>query len=126
MVRRVTILLVLTLVLVGLPLRAASATTTSVLNLPPGIAQQAQPYLDAMMERMQQMDMTPEQMQMMMADMQNIANELPPGIFLQILKWMPKLAMNDMLALHQQIHQGDLLNQPPGQILLLFQRFVGS
>ena len=72
----------------------------------------------AMMTHMQQMGLSlPEQMEMMMADMQMMADQLPPGIFLQILRLMSQLDMEDMMFLHQQIHMGDLLQQPPGQIL---------
>ena len=88
-----------------------------MLDLPPGIAAQAQPLLMAMMTHMQQMGLSLEQMEMMMADMQMMADQLPPGIFLQILRLMSQLDMEDMMFLHQQIHMGDLLQQPPGQIL---------
>ena len=70
----------------------------------------------AMMTHMQQMGLSLEQMEMMMADMQMMADQLPPG-FLQILRLMSQLDMEDMMFLHQQIHMGDLLQQPPGQIL---------
>lgn len=88
-----------------------------MLNLPPGIADQAQPLLVEMMAHMQQMGMSPEQMEMMMADMQMMADQLPPGIFLKLLELMLQLDMEEMMTLHQQIHQGALLQQPPGQIL---------
>ena len=58
------------------------------------------------------MGLSPEQMEMMMADMQMMADQLPPGIFLQILRLMSQLDMEDMMFLHQQIHMGDL-QQPP-------------
>ena len=83
-----------------------------LLDLPPGIAAQAQPLLMAMMTHMQQMGLSLEQMEMMMADMQMMADQLPPGIFLQILRLMSQLDMEDMMFLHQQIHMGDLLQQP--------------
>ena len=56
----------------------------------------------------------------MMADMQMMADQLPPGIFLQILRLMSQLDMEDMMFLHQQIHMGDLLQQPRSQILTLY------
>ena len=45
-----------------------------------------------------------------MADMQMMADQLPPGIFLQILRLMSQLDMEDMMFL-QQIHMGDLRPQ---------------
>lgn len=119
MIRRFSILLILVLALAGLP-SVAFADEMPALDLPPGIAMQAQPLIAAMMDRMQEAGMSHEQMHMMMADMQGMAAQLPPGIFLQILRLMPQLDMADMMTLHQAAHQGDLLQLPPGQIL----RFV--
>jgi hypothetical protein len=109
-------LFVLALVLASVG--SVSAQEMPTLKLPPGIAAQAQPLLEAMMAHMQQMDLSPEQMEMMMADMQMMVDQLPPGIFLQILRLMSQLGMEDMMFLHQQIHMGGLLQQPPGQILI--------
>jgi hypothetical protein len=117
MLRRMFVSTLLVLALVGVSVGSASAQEAAMINLPPGIAAQAQPLLEAMMAHMQQMGMSPEQMEMMMADMQTMAGQLPPGIFLQILQLMSQLDMEEMMMLHQQIHQGTLLQQPPGQIL---------
>lgn len=125
MIRKVSLLLILVLAIAGASTGIASAQTMPSLDLPPGIADQAQPYLEAMMAHMQQTDMNPEQMQMMMADMQAMVDQLPPGIFLQILQLMPELTMQEMMSLHQQLQQGDLLQQPPGQILLAVQALAG-
>lgn len=112
----------LALSLIGITAGATAAQVMPTLSLPPGIAAQAQPLLDQMMTQMQDMEMTTDQMNMMMADMQTMANQLPPGIFLQLLQLMPQLDMSEMLTLHQQVHEGNLLQQPPGQIL----RYVKS
>lgn len=117
MFRRMFFLSLLVLVLVLVSAGSVSAQEMSMLDLPPGIAAQAQPLLEAMMEHMQQMGTSPEQMEMMMADMQMMVDQLPPGIFLQLLRLMLQLDMEDMMFLHQQIHMGDLLQQSPGQIL---------
>ena len=114
MFRRISFMVVLSLVLAGFTAGVVSADAVSSLNLPPGIAKQAQPLIA---EMMQQMDMDHGQMHDMMAHMQTMADELPPGIFLQILELMLQIDMPDMMTLHQQMHQGDLLQQPPGQIL---------
>jgi hypothetical protein len=95
----------------------AAAQHAPTLDLPPGIARQAEPLLEDMLAHMQQMGMSAEQMMPMM---QALADQLPPGIFLQILQLAPSLAMPDMMLLHHSLHDGDLLQQPPGQIL----RFV--
>ena len=87
-----------------------------MLDLPPGIAAQAQPLLMAMMTHMQQMGLSLEQMEMMMADMQMMADQLPPGIFLQILRLMSQLDMEDMMFLHRDTH-GRPAAAAPGQIL---------
>ena len=92
-----------------------------MLNLPPGIAKQAQPLLEKMM---QQMDLSPEQMEMMMVDMQMMVEQLPPGIFLQLLRLMLQPEMEDMMMLHQEMHQGTLIQQTPGQILALVRGLV--
>ncbi len=118
MIRRITLIVVLGLILVSFTAGVVSADAMPHLNLPPGIAKQAQPLIAQMMDRMEQMGMSNEQMQMMMADMDAMVDELPPGIFLQLLQLMPRLDMADMMAVHQAMHQGDLLQQPPGQILI--------
>ncbi len=120
MLRKLTLALTALFLLAGASANLAYAASPPMLNLPPGIAAQAEPLLAAMMARMEQAGMTPEQMQQMMADMQAMVDALPPGIFLQILELMPQLDMQDMMTVHQQIHQGQLLEAPPGQIL----RFV--
>ncbi|MFQ5614838.1 MAG: hypothetical protein ACE5H9_22170 [Anaerolineae bacterium] len=125
MFRRFSMLFVLILTLTGLPVGVASAQDMPSLDLPPGIAAQAQPLLEAMMEQMQQSGMSHNQMQMMMVDMQAMADQLPPGVFLKILELMLQLDMADMISLHQQIHQDGLLEQPPGQILKAVKRFAG-
>ena len=124
MLRRMFVSTLLVLVLVVVSVGSAAAQEVPMINLPPGIAAQAQPLLEAMMVHMQQMGMSPEQIEMMMADMQAIADQLPPGIFLKLLKLMEQLDMQEMMALHQQIHQGTLLQQPPGQILTFVLRLV--
>ena len=100
----------------------AAAEGMPSLDLPPGIEAQAQPLIQDMMERMSSMPgMTEEMMMQHMQHMQTMADELPTGVFLNILKLMPQLEMPDMMLLHQEM-QGDLLQQPPGQIL----KFVKS
>lgn len=118
MLRRMFVSTLLVLVLVVVSAGSASAQEVPMIDLPPGIAAQAQPLLETMMAHMQQMGMSPEQMEMMMNDMQGMADQLPPGIFLKLLKLMLQLDMEEMIALHQQIHQGTLLQQSPGQILI--------
>jgi len=122
--KRITLMFMFALVIVGFPIRAVSAQEMPMLELPPGIADLAQPLLEAMMEHMQQMGISPEQMELMMADMQTMADSLPPGIFLEILKLMPQLNMEEMMSLHQQMHQGDLLQQAPGEILVFVRRLA--
>ena len=63
------------------------------------------------------MGLSLEQMEMMMADMQMMADQLPPGIFLQILRLMSQLDMEDMMFPHQQIHMGPRCSSPQSQIL---------
>lgn len=118
MLRRMFVSTLLVLVLVVVSAGSASAQEVPMIDLPPGIAAQAQPLLETMMAHMQQMGMSPEQMEMMMNDMQGMADQLPQGIFLKLLKLMLQLDMEEMIALHQQIHQGTLLQQSPGQILI--------
>ena len=111
MLRRMLLSLLFVLALVLVSVGSVSAQEMPMLDLPPGIAAQAQPLLMAMMTHMQQMGLSLEQMEMMMADMQMMADQLPPGIFLQILRLMSQLDMEDMMFLHQQIH-GRLLPWP--------------
>ena len=124
MIRKFLPLLVLTIVFTALPVGVASAQGIAHLNLPPGIETQAQPLIASMMERMQQSGMSSTQMEMMMADMQTIVDELPPGIFLQLLQLMPQLEMSEMMSIHQEIHQGGLLELPPGEILNFVKSFI--
>ena len=117
MIGRFAITLTLALTLIAASVVGASAQAAPGLNLPPGIAKQAQPMLADMMAHMEQMGMSSEQIPMMVADMQTMADQLPPGIFLQLLRLMSQLDMSTMMTLHQQMHEGTLLLQPPGQIL---------
>lgn len=96
----------------------AQAGPSWVQALPPGIAAQVLPILEEMHAHMMEMGMAPGEMQMMMAHMQHMAEQLPPGLFLQILKLMHELDMPAMMMFHQQIRDNNLLDQPPGQILL--------
>lgn len=124
MYRRMLISSLLVLALVVVSAGSVSAQEMPILNLPPGIAAQAQPLLMEMMAHMQQMGLSPEQMEMMMADMQVMAEQLPPGVFLQLLRLMVQLDMEEMMLLHQVIHQGTLLQKPPGQILTFVLQLV--
>lgn len=126
MIKRLTIVAILVLTLLSASVLGASAQAAPTLNLPPGIAAQAQPLLDAMMVHMQQMGMTQADMQSMMADMQTLADQLPPGIFLQVLQLMPQLDMSGMMAFHQAVEQGNLLQQPPGQVLRFAQSLLAG
>lgn len=126
MFRRFWIVLLVIVLLGVLPAGLASGQEMSpALDLPPGIAAQAEPLLMAMMVHMQQMGMSAEQIAMMMADMQAMAEQLPSGIFLELLKLMPQLSMDQMMALHEQMQQGDLLQNSPGQILSYVQKLIG-
>jgi hypothetical protein len=115
--RRFVFVLVVVALLAGLVLPVA-AQGQILAGLPPGIAMQAEPLLEAMMQHMQEMSMSPEQMAMMMADMQEMADTLPAGIFLRILQLMPQLSMQEMMAFHQAVQQEGLLQQPPGTVLV--------
>lgn len=115
--RKLSILFILTLMLTTASVGLASAQGPASLDLPPGIAAQAQPLIEAMMARMQENGMSHGDMSMMMTHMQTMVDTLPPGIFLKILKLASELDMHEMMTLHQAMHQGDLLQQPPGQIL---------
>ena len=123
MFRGTSILFALVLVLAGISVGAASAAEMPSLDLPPGIEAQAQPLIKDMMERMSGMpEMTGE---MMMQHMQTMADELPPGIFLNLLKLMPQLDMDGMMTLHKAMTQDDLMQQPPGQILKFVKGLTG-
>jgi hypothetical protein len=110
-------LFVLITLLIVVPVGSVSAEDMPSLDLPPGVAAQAQPHLEAMMRHMQASGMTHDQMKTMMADMQKVVDQLPPGIFLQILELVSQLDMDERMALHREMHQGNLLQQPPGKIL---------
>jgi hypothetical protein len=124
MFRKLLVLFALILFFSALPVGQASAQGIAHLNLPPGIEAQAQPLIASMMERMQQSGMSSVQMEMMMTDMQKMADQLPPGIFLKLLQLMPQLEMNEMMAIHQEIRQEGLLQLPPGQILQFVKGFL--
>jgi hypothetical protein len=118
MTRKVSIALVLVLALSVLGAGAVAAQPVILEDLPPGVTKQAEPLLMEMMQRMQMMGMTEQQMQMMMADMQMMVDQLPPGVFLQLLQIMTDMDMQEMLQLHELLHGPDnLLQEPPGVIL---------
>ena len=126
MFQRTSVLLALVLLLAGISVGAASAAEIPTLDLPPGIDSQAQPLIEEMMERMSSMPgMTDEMMMQHMHHMQTMADELPPGIFLNLLKLMPQLDMPDMMTVHKAMTEGDLMQQPPGQILIFVKNLAG-
>lgn len=118
-------LLVMLFLTAAFPAAPVSAQIEMMLDLPPGIAMQAQPLLEQMMQHMQEMGMSGAEMHMMMADMQMMVNVLPPGIFLQILELMLQLEMPEMMQLHMLIHEGNLIQQPPGQVLNFVKDLAG-
>ena len=117
MIHKILVSLILAGALLGLSGGAALAHGTPPLELPPGIQKQAEPLVERMMDHMEGMGMSHEQVELMMADLQLMADQLPPGIFLQLLELMPQLDMDDMMSLHQEIHEGGLLDGPPGQVI---------
>jgi hypothetical protein len=54
-----------------------------------------------------------------------MADQLPPGIFLQLLQLMTQLEMPAMMEVHEAMHDGDLLQQPPGQVLRFVRDLAG-
>lgn len=118
MIRHVALVTTVVFVLLAATVGPAGAQApASALDLPPGVAVQAQPLLDAMMAHMQASGMSPDELHHMVMHMQTLADQLPQGIFLQILQLMLQLDMDDMMVLHHAMHEGNLLQQPPGQIL---------
>lgn len=114
MIQRYVLVVTLAVTLLGLVPGGVQAAASR--TLPPGIAAQAQPLIDRMMQQCEQAGMSGDG-PAMMADMQAMANRVPPGIFLNILQAMSRLSMTKMMAVHQQIREGGLLEQPPGRIL---------
>jgi hypothetical protein len=104
-----------------------SATTAFDLsNLPPGIAKKVAPLLDELM-------MHPHHMMGMghecthhghhMGQIEEMIDQLPPGILVQILDALLQLNMMQMMDFHDAVEDG-LLDQPPGQILKTVQGLV--
>jgi hypothetical protein len=124
MIHKILASLILAGALLGLSGGAALANGTPTLELPPGIQKQAEPLVERMMEHMKGMGMSQGQMELMMADMQRMADQLPPGIFLQLLELMPQLDMDDMMSLHQEIREGGLLDGPPGRVISFVRRLT--
>lgn len=124
MIRRVTLALTLALAL-AVPLMGSASAQEMHPDLPPGIAKQTQPLMMEMMTRMDTMGMSEDDMDMMMSDMQMMAEQLPPGIFLQLVQIMSQLEMDTMMEVHNAVHGGDLLEQPPGQILRTVRGLAG-
>ncbi len=116
MIRKHVIAFTLAVALMQFSASVAAAAAPS-LTLPPGIAAQAEPLLAAMMDQCSESHRSSEHMAMMMADMQALADRLPPGIFLQVLQTMAELPMEKMMVVHRAVREGGLLDQPPGQIL---------
>lgn len=104
-----------------------SATTVFDLsNLPPGIAKKVAPLLDElMMHHHHMMEMGHECMHHHhhMGQIEEMINQLPPGILVQVLEALVQLEMMEMMAFHNAVDDG-LLDQPPGQILQTVQGLV--
>jgi hypothetical protein len=124
MTSRLAVALTLALALT-IPLMGTASAQEMHLDLPPGIAKQAEPLMMDMMAHMDEMEVSEEEMAMMMEEMQMMADQLPPGIFLQLLQLMTQLEMPAMMEVHEAMHDGDLLQQPPGQVLRFVRDLAG-
>ena len=93
-------------------------------GLPPGIQAQAHALMDEMTEHMADMNLSPDQVQMMMADMEMLAAELPPGVYLNLLRLMVQMDEESMMELHALLHNGDVASVPPGSLVAAAQKLV--
>lgn len=122
--RRRMVMVVLVAALLTLVPGGALADGMVPEGLPPGAHDQAHPLVVAMMEHMQGMDMSPQQMQMMMADMQMMAEQLPPGVYLELLRLMNQMDAESMMDLHAMMHSGDMAEMSPGSLVAAAQKLV--
>ncbi len=114
-------LMALAVIIAGRPVAADGPQAGA---LPSGIEAQVSLSMQAMMDRMSEMGMPPEHMEMMRGHLQQLQAELPPGVFLQLLDLMSRMNMEQMMAFCQRLHDGDLLQGPPGQIIAAAQSLV--
>ena len=118
--RVIAILLIASSLVVALG--GAAAAQAPVPDLPSGIAEQAEPLVLRMIERMEGMGMSSDHV---LGHMRVLSEALPPGIFLQFLELALQLDMPGMMTLHKAVFQEGLLQQPPGEVLLFVRSLVG-
>lgn len=107
------------LVVVALLVLPAGALADGMVpeGLPPGVHDQAHPLVSEMMAHMQAMGMSPQQTEMMMADMETMAEQLPPGVYLELLRLMNQMDAEAMMDLHAMMHSGDMAEMSPGRLV---------
>ncbi|MHB1133230.1 MAG: hypothetical protein ACYC4L_12720 [Chloroflexota bacterium] len=86
-------------------------------GLPPGVHTQAHRLMVDMMQHMQDIGMSNQQMTEMTAHMELMAEELPPGVYLQLLGLMSALDAEAMMQLHAMMHSGDTASRSPGNLI---------
>jgi hypothetical protein len=127
MIHRISLIVVLTLTLILVPVGAASAGSPSVSstfdlsNLPPGIAVKVEPLLATLLNRhgmgmAMEGGMTGGHMEAHLAQFQQMIDQLPAGILVEVLEIVVELPCMDMKPFHHAVAHG-LLDQPPGQVL---------
>lgn len=109
---------------VAVALAVAPGAAAAHDGLPPGVHEQAHSLMADMEMHMVGMGMSEAQMAMMMADMEMMATELPPGTFLALLRLMTQADHESMMELHQFVHGEDLGALTPGGFLAAAQQIV--
>ncbi|MHB1135108.1 MAG: hypothetical protein ACYC4L_22275 [Chloroflexota bacterium] len=95
-------------------------------GLPPGVHAQAHQLMVDMMQHMQDIGMSNQQMTEMTAHMEMMAEELPPGVFLELLRLMNALDAEAMMQLHAMMHSGDMASRSPGNLIAAAQMLARS
>ena len=110
MKRRFVFVMLMGLVL-AVPFGGVALAATPELNLPPGIQRQAEPLIAEIMARMESMGMSIGHAG---AHLQLLAEQVPPGIFLQLLTVMVQLERADMMVvLAEYSHPFGKCSAPP-------------
>lgn len=130
MVYRISLALILLFTLlftpaaVGYSQVAAQESATAAFDLsglPPGVAKKVSALLDELMSHHHMGHC--EHHAHHMGQIQQMIDQLPPGILVGVLEAMLDFDMEEMMAFHTAIDDG-LLAQPPGQILNFVQELA--
>jgi hypothetical protein len=112
------VLLLLTL------LPGAAVAQTPALDIPAGVQRAAAPYIAALLEHAEHHEDPGAHLAMMIEMLNTLADRLPAGVFLDVLRILAQLDEEDHMAFHHAVMESDLLDQGPGLVIAFAQQLL--